>query len=45
MVCLNENCYQMKTTKCVNLFLYSGYFYESKDVGINISYISTQLDF
>jgi hypothetical protein len=35
----------MKTTKCVNFFLYNGYFYESKDVGINISYICAQLDF
>jgi hypothetical protein len=35
----------MKITKCVNFFLYSGYFYKSKDVGINISYICAQPNF
>jgi hypothetical protein len=45
MVCLKKNCYQMKTTECVNFYLHGGYFYESKDVDIDVSYMCTQLDF
>jgi hypothetical protein len=45
MVCLKENCHQMKTTKCVNFYQHGEYFYESKDGGINIFYMCAQLDF
>jgi hypothetical protein len=35
----------MKTTKCINFYLHGGYFYESKDMDIDVSYMCTQLDF